>query len=211
MSSSEFSTKATEVLLYVPNVINYVRVCVALLMLYQMRTRPFVSFALCLVSGLLDTVDGPVARRLHQTSRFGYLLDLGMDRLTNAAQMFVLGTCLPSYALCFFHVALVELLKDLAECVLSAYRLRTQLVYQLFDMKSGSSSSFEHVRQSVLNEMGIFRTADKNHFTNNNSTTTIETATHSSFNIFSSIYFYYYVWYSSDLFYCCLLYTSRRG
>jgi CDP-diacylglycerol--inositol 3-phosphatidyltransferase len=79
--------------LYVPNLIGYVRVAALLAAVLcatdAALTAPFL--ALYAASYLLDAVDGPAARRLGQTSRFGAVLDMVTDRVATALLLCLLA------------------------------------------------------------------------------------------------------------------------
>lgn len=76
---------ALSVLLYVPNLIGYLRVALLLASLPLMRTRPFEAMASYLGSSLLDAFDGMAARALGQSSSLGAMLDMLTDRVGTAA------------------------------------------------------------------------------------------------------------------------------
>ena len=77
---------APSVWLYLPNLIGYARVVTILGAAAcgtdAALTTPF--FLLYAVSYLLDAFDGPAARYLGQTSRFGAVLDMVTDRVSTA-------------------------------------------------------------------------------------------------------------------------------
>ena len=79
--------------LYVPNLIGYVRVLTFLGAVACATdsglTLPF--FVLYSVSYLLDALDGPAARYLQQTSRFGAVLDMVTDRVSTALLLCLLA------------------------------------------------------------------------------------------------------------------------
>ncbi|XP_064158457.1 CDP-diacylglycerol--inositol 3-phosphatidyltransferase isoform X1 [Anguilla rostrata] len=68
------------VLLYVPNVIGYIRVLLVLIS-WSGFDNPAVFVPCYVVSIILDGVDGWAARRLDQTSEFGAWLDVVVDNL----------------------------------------------------------------------------------------------------------------------------------
>lgn len=71
------------VFLFVPNLIGYARVILAILSWVKIdEARVFLP--LYLISCLLDAVDGHAARALNQSSRFGAVLDMITDRSTTA-------------------------------------------------------------------------------------------------------------------------------
>ena len=63
--------------LFAPNLIGYARVAllVAAVLVSTSPARTDAFFALYFLSYALDAVDGPVARALGQTTRFGAVLD----------------------------------------------------------------------------------------------------------------------------------------
>jgi CDP-diacylglycerol--inositol 3-phosphatidyltransferase len=79
--------------LYVPNLIGYVRVVCILAAAINGTdpgcTRAF--FVLYATSYLLDAFDGPAARYLGETSRFGAVLDMVTDRVSTALLLGVLA------------------------------------------------------------------------------------------------------------------------
>jgi CDP-diacylglycerol--inositol 3-phosphatidyltransferase len=72
------------VVLYVPNLLGYLRVVLACVGLAY-ATNPVTAVALWIVAALLDLVDGWAARLLNQTSRFGVVLDIVADNLLRTA------------------------------------------------------------------------------------------------------------------------------
>ena len=83
------------ILLFVPNLIGYVRVAAALAAFASLggsSTASAFRFAsLYALSYLLDAVDGPAARALKQTTAFGALLDMVTDRAATAGLLAVLA------------------------------------------------------------------------------------------------------------------------
>jgi CDP-alcohol phosphatidyltransferase len=76
------------VVLYVPNLLGYTRIGLALVGLQYATTAsptqphsPVVAVAIWLVATSLDLVDGVAARALRQTSKFGSLLDIMADNI----------------------------------------------------------------------------------------------------------------------------------
>lgn len=104
----------TTVLLNVPNLIGFVRLFMIAIMVFQIRKRSIAVFGLCLGSGLLDMIDGRLARYLQVVSKFGALVDLFVDRLTTQAQFFALASFFPAYSMLFMLVSTFEMIADLA-------------------------------------------------------------------------------------------------
>lgn len=73
-------TTHENVFLFVPNLIGYARVILAALALYYMPYHPWTCTLLYGTSSLLDAADGYAARALGQTSSFGAVLDMIVDR-----------------------------------------------------------------------------------------------------------------------------------
>jgi len=94
-------TYSENVFLFVPNLIGYTRVILAAVSLHFMSYHPkYCTIAYC-VSCLLDAVDGQAARALHQTSKFGAVLDMVTDRCTTSCLLCYLSSVYPSYALVY--------------------------------------------------------------------------------------------------------------
>ncbi|KAK9816868.1 hypothetical protein WJX72_006323 [[Myrmecia] bisecta] len=70
---------AAQVLLYIPNIVGYVRLS---LLLAACCTKSTITLRLFLANFLLDGLDGYLARRLQQTSAFGAFLDVFVDVLS---------------------------------------------------------------------------------------------------------------------------------
>lgn len=172
------------VFIYIPNVINYVRIVCVLFMIYFIRTKPRVSFCLCVFSGILDSFDGPVARYFDQTSKFGYLLDMSMDRLTNSVQYFVLASFYAKYSIYFYAVLSVEMLKDFSNLLISNQKFYLQI------LNLDSSQIKEKLNSAHSVNSSEIITNDK-----------------FDLNQFILVQFYHYVWYSSDLFYWLLYFN----
>ena len=84
-------TTAAEVLLYYPNLLGYARAAM-IVASTQYATSSWPTFvALYFAQFFCDLVDGWLARRLGQCSRFGALLDMIVDRVGTATVHMVLG------------------------------------------------------------------------------------------------------------------------
>ncbi|EED90962.1 phosphatidylinositol synthase, partial [Thalassiosira pseudonana CCMP1335] len=93
-TSKPNQTTANEVLLYIPNLIGYIRVIFTLLSLILMICIPDLwAFAIILyVSSFVgDLFDGMAARRFGQCSTFGGLLDMVTDRCSTAGLLCALS------------------------------------------------------------------------------------------------------------------------
>ena len=100
------------ILFNLANTISYVRLVLLSLMFYNIRKHPFISFGLCTVAGILNTIDGPIARSLNQTSFYGAALDRSLDRLTTTFLYFHHTAYFPNYWLLFFNIGFTELMSN---------------------------------------------------------------------------------------------------
>ncbi len=100
------------VIWYIPNLINYFRVLLVLAMLVTIKHRPFTTFLIVLVTGLIDDFDGPIARYFNQTSKYGAVLDISLDRFTTTIQLFFLATAYPKYWMWFLVIQFSEIYSD---------------------------------------------------------------------------------------------------
>lgn len=73
---------AENVFLFIPNIIGYARIVLAILSFYFMPTDCFMAASMYLLSGLLDAFDGHAARYFNQSTKFGAMLDMLTDRLS---------------------------------------------------------------------------------------------------------------------------------
>lgn len=78
----------TPVFLYVPNIVGYVRVSCILVYFFLYDFCPAFSTFLYLFNIFLDYLDGILARRLNQCSKFGALLDVITDKVGTASLIF---------------------------------------------------------------------------------------------------------------------------
>jgi hypothetical protein len=108
-------------LLNVPNIFAYIRIILCTAMIYLLPHRPILSFILTFTSGLVDMIDGRVARYFHQTSKLGLLFDLSIDRLTNLAQFFHLSRIYPKYCNVFLIAGFFEIIRDVIFWTGSSY------------------------------------------------------------------------------------------
>ena len=99
MMSSEleksFRGETENVFLFVPNLIGYVRILLALLSFWFMPTNYAMAAWCYIISGLLDALDGHAARMLGQSSKFGAMLDMLTDRCATMALLTTPSTFYP--------------------------------------------------------------------------------------------------------------------
>ncbi|KAJ8284278.1 hypothetical protein COCON_G00031280 [Conger conger] len=89
------------IFLFVPNLIGYARIVLALLAFYFMPCCPVLAVLCYLVSALLDAFDGHAARALNQATKFGAMLDMLTDRCATMCLLVNLAMLYPSYAFLF--------------------------------------------------------------------------------------------------------------
>ena len=83
-SSAPKKRSAVAVLLYVPNLIGYVRIALAFVGYAYAFDSLQVTLGAYLLSQALDVADGFAARALGQSSKFGAVLDMVTDRTSTA-------------------------------------------------------------------------------------------------------------------------------
>ncbi|KAK9461913.1 CDP-alcohol phosphatidyltransferase-domain-containing protein [Lipomyces oligophaga] len=108
---------AGEIFLFIPNLIGYSRVVLALASLAVMSMHPKVCTWLYALSCLLDAFDGMAARKFNQSTRFGAILDMVTDRCTTSCLICFLCSTYPNWAI--FYQILVSL--DLASHYMHMY------------------------------------------------------------------------------------------
>eukprot|EP01120_Amphizonella_sp_Union-15-10_P017114 TRINITY_DN9410_c0_g1_i2.p1 TRINITY_DN9410_c0_g1~~TRINITY_DN9410_c0_g1_i2.p1 ORF type:complete len:252 (+),score=35.82 TRINITY_DN9410_c0_g1_i2:100-756(+) len=99
---------------FVPNLIGYTRILLAIYGFYVCFSQPLIFLALYAISELLDAVDGHVARALDQSSRFGAVLDMVTDRASTSALLVVLSVLYPKYIYLFMALISLDLISHYA-------------------------------------------------------------------------------------------------
>lgn len=89
------------IFLFVPNLIGYLRIVLALCSLYFMPLHPRRCSFLYSISCLLDALDGMAARKFQQSTRFGAVLDMVTDRCATACLLVFLSTAKPALSMIF--------------------------------------------------------------------------------------------------------------
>ncbi|KAI9806585.1 MAG: hypothetical protein M1825_006042 [Sarcosagium campestre] len=101
MTASNPPEPRENIFLFIPNLIGYSRIVLALASLYYMPLHPRTCSLLYSVSCLLDALDGVAARHFNQSTRFGAVLDMVTDRCTTACLLVFLSSAWPRWALLF--------------------------------------------------------------------------------------------------------------
>lgn len=93
--------KQENIFVFIPNLIGYSRVFLAIASLYYMPLHPRTCSGLYSVSCLLDALDGFAARRYNQATTFGGVLDMVTDRCTTACLLVFLASAWPRWSIVF--------------------------------------------------------------------------------------------------------------
>ncbi|XP_068434157.1 CDP-diacylglycerol--inositol 3-phosphatidyltransferase [Clinocottus analis] len=86
---------------FVPNLIGYARIVLALLAFALMPCCPWTAVFLYLLSALLDAFDGHAARALNQSTKFGAMMDMLTDRCATMCLLVNLSLIYPSCCFLF--------------------------------------------------------------------------------------------------------------
>lgn len=89
------------IFLFLPNLIGYARIVLAIASLYYMPLHPRTCSFLYSVSCLLDALDGLAARRYNQSTTFGAVLDMVTDRCTTSCLLVFLASAFPRWSIVF--------------------------------------------------------------------------------------------------------------
>lgn len=111
---------------YIPNVLGYVRIMLALWGLSVSSSQPMVAVSFWIVSASLDLFDGILARALNQTSSLGVLLDIAADNILRAAMWIAAGSVSSSDQL------------SVIACLIISLEWITMLATQLHAAQSGT-------------------------------------------------------------------------
>ncbi|KAL4935570.1 hypothetical protein BDV06DRAFT_217329 [Aspergillus oleicola] len=94
-------SKEENVFLFIPNLIGYTRILLALTSLHYMPYHPRTCSLLYSISCLLDALDGLAARHFKQSTRFGAVLDMITDRCTTTCLLVFLASAFPRWSKLF--------------------------------------------------------------------------------------------------------------
>ncbi|XP_016135182.1 CDP-diacylglycerol--inositol 3-phosphatidyltransferase-like [Sinocyclocheilus grahami] len=89
------------IFLFVPNLIGYARIALALVSFSLMPCCPGPAVFCYLLSALLDAFDGHAARALNQGTKFGAMLDMLTDRCATMCLLVNLALLYPAYTFLF--------------------------------------------------------------------------------------------------------------
>ncbi|TNN11785.1 CDP-diacylglycerol--inositol 3-phosphatidyltransferase isoform 1 [Schistosoma japonicum] len=97
------------VFLFVPNIIGYIRIILLFQACYFMRINCELTLLTYIISCFLDAVDGYAARALNQSTKFGAMLDMIVDRCSTMCLLACLTYFYPSYMLFFQFTMIVDI------------------------------------------------------------------------------------------------------
>ncbi|XP_014270243.1 CDP-diacylglycerol--inositol 3-phosphatidyltransferase [Halyomorpha halys] len=92
------------IFLFIPNLIGYARIILALISFYFMPFNYIVAVSCYVISALLDAVDGHAARHYNQSTKFGAMLDQLTDRCGTTGLLITLSNFYPKYMF-FFQIS----------------------------------------------------------------------------------------------------------
>jgi CDP-diacylglycerol--inositol 3-phosphatidyltransferase len=96
------------VTLYIPNLIGYLRIALALYAFAVAFTRPWHTLVAYLLSFICDELDGRFARMLNQTSTLGAVLDMVTDRTATSGLLVLLAMRYPSFHMLFISLIFLD-------------------------------------------------------------------------------------------------------
>nr|CAH8826907.1 unnamed protein product [Trichobilharzia regenti] len=97
------------VFLFVPNILGYIRIVLLLVACFFMRSSCEITLLTYVLSCLLDAFDGYAARSLNQSTKFGAMLDMIVDRCSTMCLLGCLIYFYPSYMFFFQVVMIVDI------------------------------------------------------------------------------------------------------
>lgn len=92
---------AENIFLFIPNIIGYARIALAIVSFYFMPTNCLIASISYGVSAFLDCLDGHAARMFNQSTKFGAMLDQLTDRCGTMCLLVVLANFYPKYTFLF--------------------------------------------------------------------------------------------------------------
>nr|XP_002121442.1 CDP-diacylglycerol--inositol 3-phosphatidyltransferase [Ciona intestinalis] len=104
------ATTVKDIMLFIPNLIGYVRIVLAIASAYYMPFD-YVTASLCYVISVgLDAIDGYAARVFNQGTKFGAMLDQLTDRASTATLVMTLSYFYPKYMFLFQMSLVIDII-----------------------------------------------------------------------------------------------------
>lgn len=95
------TTEKENIFVFVPNLIGYARIVLAIVSFYYMPTNYVIAGWCYIVSVVLDALDGHAARHFNQSTKFGAMLDQLTDRCGTMGLLVTLSYFYPKYMFWF--------------------------------------------------------------------------------------------------------------
>ncbi|MEE0266308.1 MAG: CDP-alcohol phosphatidyltransferase family protein [Acutalibacteraceae bacterium] len=109
----------------IPNIISFVRIFLIIpFTIYFVTEEYIIAFAVILVSGVSDCLDGFLARKLNQVTELGKLLDPLADKLTLVSVLICLGILIPK----LLPMVIILVLKDVLMLAGGLYLLKQGII-----------------------------------------------------------------------------------
>eukprot|EP01038_Epipyxis_sp_PR26KG_P008226 gene8226-11132_t len=100
---------STDVLLYYPNIIGYLRVACMIFSFIYANSSWNISVVFYCMAFAGDVVDGYVARAFNQCSKFGGILDMVTDRVSTCGLLVILSNLYPENQLLFIILIVLDI------------------------------------------------------------------------------------------------------
>lgn len=132
-------------LLYVPNILSYIRILLIPVFVYlymraETLTDCIIAASVLAVSALSDMFDGKIARKWNQISELGIALDPIADKLTH----FAVAVCLCTKYRIFLIPVCILFFKEIYMGVMNLYKMKTE------NKKLGGAEMFGKVSTAIL-------------------------------------------------------------
>lgn len=108
-SSNVQAVDSTKVFFYKANIVDYVRLVLLISAFAVAQSCPYLFFILYALSQLMDMLDGYMARKYDECSKFGAVLDMVLDRASDVVFFVLLGHLYPKYNVLFGFLGLLDL------------------------------------------------------------------------------------------------------
>lgn len=136
------------IFLFVPNLIGYFRIILALASFYTMPDDPIATGIAYSLSAFLDAFDGMAARRLNQSTRFGSMLDQLTDRCALLGLLVTLTSFYPDYRFLLLLSIVIDISSHWAH--IWAGLLRGKTSHKLIDANENAILRIYYSSKTVL-------------------------------------------------------------
>ena len=106
---TKIENKNTNIFLYIPNIIDYLRVIFLIVAIIVSKTDPIIFFSSYFLSFCMDLFDGMAARHFNQTSKFGGTLDMVIDRISTSGLLMILSGFYTNYSHFFILLMMLDI------------------------------------------------------------------------------------------------------